>query len=881
MPIDPLALFDQLDKSQSKIKTLRKAQTETLQIYVKKHLNTARLGIRLPTGTGKSLVALLILESWRRPEKEGDSRNPVAILAASTGLAQDLSAKATEVNIPTVTIFGADGDSVSRQRRIRNLTWYRSGKAIGIFNYHSFLYSSEYKQETVPPKVLVIDDANEFESVRNEFFTVRIERARFKLVYDQILDSLREYYEIYPNLTAFLDRSGSENAVEVIHFIHMKQLVQAVNSNLHLLSVNATFKLSYERNKDKLPSFVAFISRDEIELRPLIVPEDVLKVGQVPKIVFMGATLYERELLQKSFGIRKSKIDLIREEDISEEARKELEGFGRRLILPVDTSNLVKRPGDLPLEFAESLVSIDGKLLLFANSTMAADRAVEYFEKKNIKVVRYEYNDDAERFKSQSNGVLVCANRYIGLDFPGGTAKICCVLQLPMYLEAADIFHFQVLFNRELIQQKIANRLVQAFGRCNRLQDDEAIYFILDPRILARFTGEEQYLAYFPRRIRAEMYAGFYVSEDGSPSAAFEYARSKFFGKKDPLYDEFIDGEKKAWRPVDFQLKDSSYEFEIEAWEKSLLQSYETAASLFELLAEKAKQNNSLLGAWYYYLAALNYHNAYSSYKQPKSREHCSDMLKAAIETGGNSSWFNRLRRTFNQLSDDASNKMAFNEESIEARRLKEMIALTDYENFLNKNNSRKKTWQAVFNDYRNEIISGTHGQMLVVIENMLELMGYKTRRGDQNRGEPDIIAISGQTINKHQFSIEVKSKQEGEIESKENVSQALADASVLSQARGDYRTIPLLITQKEDFSEDALRVASNKVLLIRAMEFDVLMSKLYSRLQRWSTLNTEHQRQSFFDSVVSPYEIVNIFSPRAESVISSEIISKTIPDIS
>ena len=842
---------------------------EVLEWYEKSEVNTSRVGIRLPTGAGKSLIALLILESWRREGK------PVALLAASKGLAQDLETKAAQVKIPTVTIFGAEGNASYQQQRTRNLTWYKLSRAIGIFNYHSFLYSTEYKQETIPPQVMVIDDANEFELVRNDFFTVRVDRDQFESVYLNILERLRAHFTIYPNLESFIDRSGKQGAVELIHFNHAHIVLSAIAENWHALSTDTSFRLSYERNRDRLPSFVVAITEDEVELRSLAVPEDVLKLKQTPQIIFMGATLHDKELLQRSFGIRNTSVDLITEENLSQAARDEMDSFGKRLILPVDTSKLVETSGAPPLETILSLVKSHKKLLVLANSKQGA-RAIQNFLNRNqVPTLFYQYNEDAEKFKTMSDGALICANRYIGLDFPAETVQACCIVQLPVFLEPLDSFYNQVLFNTNLAHYKIANRLIQAFGRCNRRETDEAVYYILDPRILARFTGEEQFLAFMPRRIYAELYTGFYLSQEGNPASALEYG-SKFLGRKDPNYDKFMKEEKELWKPTTKRLNETGFEIEIEAWEKSLQGSYETAATNFEALAETIETSDPLRSAWLRYLSAMNYFNAFKAYHQQEAEEKTRRSLKESIESGGKSSWFNRLREIFNELTKDESSELKVDLASIEARRIKEEI-VSDYDDFINSNTVGKKTWQGAFNDLRSQLRAGKHGQMLVVLETMLPMMGYKTRRGDPKKSEPDLIAMSAHTVDKYQLSIEAKTKHEGEIERKESVGQALSDAKVIGRKSKDYRTVPLLITQKEEFSPEALKAASKEVLLFKTQEFDHLLNLLYHRIEAWSRLASDRQRQAFIELVISPHELVELFTPGDDPVLTNARIDSTI----
>ena len=871
MVVDPIGLFDSLDKSHSTVKKLRKAQQEVLEMYLSKFRDSPRLGVRLPTGAGKSHVALLILESWRR---EGF---PVAILAASIGLAQDLEAKCKELEIPAVTIFGQEDEASARQLRVRNLTQYKLHRAIGIFNYHSYLYSTEYRQETVPPRVMVIDDANEFELVRNEFFTVRIDRDKFPDAYNAVLEALRPHFQVYPNLPAFLDKTARKGAVEVIHFTHSNEVLGVIATNVRSLNSDLTFRLSYDRNKETLKSFVIFVTEDEVELRPLIVPEGVLKLAKISQVIFMGATLYEHQLLRKSLGIYNSPIDVLTEEDLSQQARDEMDKFGKRLILPVDTATLVSAPGKIPLETIESIAKMHGKLLVLANSKWVASAILNYLP--NGSAIFYRYFPDAQRFKAMKEGVLVCANRYIGLDFPGDTVKACCIVTLPVYLEPVDAFYDQVLFDTQLIQYKVANRLTQAFGRCNRLESDEAVYYILDPRILARFTGEEQFFRFFPRRIHAELFSGFYLSEEGNPAAAFDYAKNKFFNQKEANYDRFMKEEKGLWTRPSISWEDAGSQEEIQAWEKSLQESFETSASMFNSLCERTKGSNPLLGAWFSYLAALNYYNAYTAYHQPQALTKCQESLRKAMSEGSTSSWFNRLGEVLNELVEDTSQGVKVDTASIEARRIKEQIS-ADYDNFVNMNNSRKKTWQAAFTDLRMNLRTGTHGEMLVAVEEMFGMMGYKPKRGDKNKGEPDLIAISAHTLDKYQLSIELKTKEEGETEKKESVSQTLTDAKVIGKRAADYLTVPLLITQKEKFSEDAIRSAQKEVILLRTEGFDILLGRLYSRIERWISLTSVHQQQAFIDSIISPHELLKLFTVGESPEVTAKMIESEVPDI-
>lgn len=282
--IDPVELFGKLDKSKSRISKLRKAQHEILSKYYCDLQKEKRIGIKLPTGSGKSLIAILILEAWRKAGKV------VAMLTANKGLAEDMKERCDEIGIPCATIFTAYGDTKYRVQRTFDLLQYKKGKKIGIFNYHSYLYGTEYKQEIYPPDILVIDDASEFEIPRNDFFTVRINREEHSKIYKKVIASLKKYSHLYPNLHDFQRNIARQTAIELVYFTHSQDVWPIIREALSDLKKDLNFKFSYERNLKKLPSFLIFISNDEIEFRPLLVPEASLKMGNVEQILFMCNT---------------------------------------------------------------------------------------------------------------------------------------------------------------------------------------------------------------------------------------------------------------------------------------------------------------------------------------------------------------------------------------------------------------------------------------------------------------------------------------------------------------------------------------------------------------------------------------------------------------
>jgi Rad3-related DNA helicase len=90
-----------LSLGSTKFRTLWDAQSYVLREYVARFSDKPDVAIELPTGTGKTLIALLVAEIWRR------SNSKVAVLSANNTLARQVLREAEELRIPAVLMEGS------------------------------------------------------------------------------------------------------------------------------------------------------------------------------------------------------------------------------------------------------------------------------------------------------------------------------------------------------------------------------------------------------------------------------------------------------------------------------------------------------------------------------------------------------------------------------------------------------------------------------------------------------------------------------------------------------------------------------------------------------------------------------------------------------
>ena len=116
-------------KPDGQIRDLWTVQSEVLSKYYGEMLEDSRVAFELPTGAGKSIIALLILEMWIKAGKR------VAILVSSLELSKDMVRRCRDIGIPCAMITGRRDDEEERRIRFRNIKNYQRRQAIGIMNY--------------------------------------------------------------------------------------------------------------------------------------------------------------------------------------------------------------------------------------------------------------------------------------------------------------------------------------------------------------------------------------------------------------------------------------------------------------------------------------------------------------------------------------------------------------------------------------------------------------------------------------------------------------------------------------------------------------------------------------------------------------------------
>jgi len=170
---------------------LRPGQRQVLGAYAEHHLGTSDLAIEMPTGEGKTLLALLIADYAL------DRGWSVAYLTGTRQLAERVEKEAAELGLDIVRFAARDYGGAK-------LDNYHQARAVGVMNYWVYFNS---KPVPKPADLVIFDDAHLAEQPLSGLQTLRIpdKLGPARVLYRTICEFVVAHTDAYAGLRAMLD----------------------------------------------------------------------------------------------------------------------------------------------------------------------------------------------------------------------------------------------------------------------------------------------------------------------------------------------------------------------------------------------------------------------------------------------------------------------------------------------------------------------------------------------------------------------------------------------------------------------------------------------------------------------------------------------------
>lgn len=455
-------------------------------------IHNKHVAFELPTGSGKTLIGLLIGEFHRRKY-----HRKVLFLCPTNQLVQQVCSQAkSQYGIETVSFCGTQASYSSTDRSDFLLC-----NKIGVTTYSSFFATSQYFDGT---EILIFDDVHSSEQYISDSWSINIQREEHKVLYNELMEIIKGT-DIGDS---FYSRMSAENPFmsdvkEWCNMIPMPLISGKIDIIERVITTNVeetTLKYSWSRIRDHLGECNIFVSWDSILIRPYIIPTQSFQpFKNALQCIFMSATLGKSGELERVTGVEK-----IKRLPIANEWDKK--GIGRKFFVFPDLSFEAKRHLDIMFD----LHNTANKSVVITPSIKEQELLMDYakLNLKDTNIYKAEdlitYKDD---FKKDSKAMVIIANRFDGIDFPDDESRLLILYNLSKVTHLQEKFFYSKMAASILYSERVKTRIVQAVGRCTRNAKDYAVVCILGDSILNDLITNNNLVEYKPE-MRAEIQFG-------------------------------------------------------------------------------------------------------------------------------------------------------------------------------------------------------------------------------------------------------------------------------------------------------------------------------------------------------------------------------------
>ncbi len=696
----------------SKFRQLWPAQAYILDAYSSTFREKPDVAVELPTGAGKTLIALLVAETWRR---EG---NPVAILSANKTLARQMLGESKALGVPAVLMEGAGANIPARDKRA-----YQRATHVAIMNYWVY-----FNQNPVidPAGLVVMDDAHLAEHCLHSLYSVEIRRSSHESLFKGLVEELLDKFPDYSILVdALADDAPIAGATELLSFIDQTIVADRLRQVIDVspyLDTDTDLGFRWRRLRNHLLDANIYLGLHSIWIRPYVYPLMAnLHYEQSQQRIYMSATMGDTGDLCRRLGVKPI-------EKIPVPAEHSEKTMGRRLVV-MNTNSNEGMPAELWMTIVAALAVHPKSLWLCSSQVEAVSLQLKVTQALNASGlvghptwVLTPLGDEIDQFKRAPKGHLFVGGRFDGMDFNADECRLVILASLPRATNSQEEFISAYLRDSGFMLSRLNHRIVQALGRCNRSDRDFAVYVLADPRFSVHF-GRESHRAGIPRNLVAEIDLAQDSAEGGMGDVAGHVV--DFLNKDFSWYDSEITAYLDAvpTRAPSPAAVDTSAD-EVLGWTALFdSQNYEVAANRFERCWESAKKAGLLE------IAALHGWNwSKALYLQftmgdQGARERSLRNLEEAITRGGRSSWFNRMRASVNRAKKLGiqAGRMAQDEYAD--------VVLRAFDDLLGRLGASGTKFEKWCNDLEGKLSSDRHDEYASGLELLGQALGYQPAR--------------------------------------------------------------------------------------------------------------------------------------------------------
>ncbi|AXB46059.1 MULTISPECIES: DEAD/DEAH box helicase family protein [Actinomycetes] len=804
-------------------KELRPGQRQVLAAYAAHHLTTPDVAIEMPTGEGKTLLALLIADYAL------DQGMSVAYLTGTRQLAERVEDEATKLGLEVVRFAAKDYGGAK-------LDDYHQAQAVGVMNYWVYFNSRPVPK---PADLVIFDDAHLAEQPLSGLQTLRIpdKPGPARVLYRTICDLVVAHTDAYAGLQAMRDGTARPGTPpELLSFSDWAAIATASRDAIEASPLVADLALKDESDEIKaevkklrdeikwvwpkvrehLTHCGVLVGPSGIEIRPYH-PPTALNAGysQAKQRIYLSATLGSMDDLQRRIG--GGRVTRLETE------QPLLSGStGERMFALNPSSEQALDLGVLSWAL-EQVQAAGGKAAWLCASHSEADTLQAILGGLGHPVYRLRAGDDTavDGWSRAPQGQLITAGRYDGLDFPGDICKLVIITTVPQASSEFERFVVAYLGDATFMRHRVGQRVTQALGRANRTATDRSLYLGLDPTF-AQILADPAVRASIPEgtqpivRAALELYDQGSVATTDACRAFWQVAQPS--GPTEPVKQATPRRRPRPGRSTGGSGEVASADAEVSAatdlWIGDHGRAAERAREAADLLASAGETEHA---------AFWRYVQAHALFDRGRNEDLAAarTALEDATTNGPRTAWFRRLGRTVADLKGH------------------ERTADDTDRLFLVWDEWRREAGgrlDRALSDGRT-LLAGSHDQQCDGLKVLARLVGASGERPPKTEQSATDCRWTWSTVKRGERRVwEVKTGEPHPV-SRGDVNQLLGQIEVETKRAAKTRVYGCLLTPATTVQSDAAEAARDRITLINHDAAVRLYNLLADRLQQYAAL--------------------------------------------
>jgi hypothetical protein len=648
-PDSPAKLFQALTRR--KLPDVMTHQRDMLSAYGEDMVDETDVALQLPTGSGKTLVGLLIAEWRRRKFKER-----VVYLCPTRQLVNQTVDQAQ--NRYGIDVVGFTNSKHNYPATAKSD--YTTGSKVAVTTYSSLFNVSPFFTN---PDVVIIDDAHAAENYIAKMWSLEIPAGDedHAALHAAISGLLRPYLtsQSHARLTGEWRDPSDANWVDKLPSTVLQQIAPQLTSILDAnsdASNDVTFR--WRLLRDHLLACHVYLASREILIRPLIPPVWTHPPFAAAKQrIYMSATLGAGGDLERLTGTASI-------ERLPAPEGFQSTGVGRRFFI---FPGLSLEPAECEKQRLKMQKLAGRSVVLTPNEAAAAAIRAQVEELDGFEIFNAaDIEDSKEAFVNADKAAAIMAGRFDGIDFPNDECRLLCLDGLPKATNAQERFLMTKMSASALFNERLQTRVLQAAGRCTRALQDRSAVFVTGHELL-EYLADDRNWEHFHPELQAELAFGVEQSKDVETGDLIANFKSFLANKNDwaeanaAILDDAQNYTQTPYPAMDILEDVVAHEIR---YQKALWMG-DAGTALVEARAITAKLTAPELrgyrALWHYLAGAA----AWSMSKLPNdahqqaAREQFGEAMKAAPQVG----WLSRLAKA--ESADEAAEAEIVDQDAI------------------------------------------------------------------------------------------------------------------------------------------------------------------------------------------------------------------------